>query len=200
MLTSIAQQEIFLMYYSLHSGNNFPRSSKGPSSSHFSNQLSWLKHCTLSPSPASKNSHTSEIIMFIIFLFTNAPAALQLQQLLFYVFHWWPPSQFHLNPQISKNHIIFKSWIMKVKSRKTKPHWNESLCMMGGAAIMSSIYPFQNCNDETSEGTQSCRGSAWLSEKTVLGHPFQARQPEGLQAKQLCPSPSCSQEHLSREQ
>lgn len=36
MLTFIAQQEIFLIYYVLHSGKHFPCSSIASSSSHFS--------------------------------------------------------------------------------------------------------------------------------------------------------------------
>lgn len=82
MLTSIAQQEILLVYHVLHLGNNFLYSSIESSSSHF------FKHCTLSSSPANKKCHTSETIMCMIFFLTNVPAASQLQQSISHEFLW----------------------------------------------------------------------------------------------------------------
>lgn len=89
------------------------------------------------------------------------------------------------------NYILFTSWLIKVKSRKIKSHRSESLCQTGGETHMPFIYSFQNCHDETSEETQTCRRSkpsSWLPERAAPSRPLQAHQPASPQAKHPCPS------------
>lgn len=89
------------------------------------------------------------------------------------------------------NYILFTSQLIKVKSRKIKSHRSDSLHRTNGKRHMPFVCSFQNCSDETSEETQTCRCSkpnSWLSEGAAPSHPLQARWPAGPQAKHAHPS------------